>query len=509
MAYTIKDFKDIQDFVMEELKLQRGDTVSRNRIKRDINAIYLHEIVPFKRWYWLNGHTSVKHNAYYYAGTVSVTPDSTSATLSVAPTTSKANMLFAVDAFTEIYSVSAHTANTTALTLNSVYEGTLDSEATYKIWSDTIALPVNFRESVEVYHEFASEPMRPLGLQEFRRMVARNPRQEGRPQYYTIYDFYDPSTGDDETESDRYRTMKVWPSISQYNTTIKVDYICDATALDLDGDEPLMPISDRIVIAYGALSRAWSRVGDANEAARNQGLYDRKLSQMAGRQEDGADKPQLVPNSEYVTNKRRGRTSRFGLSSRVSGTSNVSPTFLKDVTIEGANITDDVTVTSGKTIDGRDVSADGATLDALDTLIGGVDTANRVVITDASGNLDESAVTSSSLLFLQDSEAATSATLPDNTSSAAVVAQWAVSVYDSLFIMYTLKRGATNKKTGFLTITTDGTNVSVAGFGAAELGTLGVSFTGDLSGANIRLLYTTTSTGTDVDFIYKVHKWLG
>lgn len=509
MSYTLTDFQDIQDFIMEELKYQSTDTSSRNKIKRDINTVYLQEIVPFKRWYWLNGHTAVKHNNYYASGTASVTPTSASVTLSTAPTTSKANQLFAVDAFTETYLISAHTINTTAVTLNTEYEGTLASAASFKIWNDTIALPTNFRESVEVYHEFANTPMIPLGLQEFRRMVARNPRQEGRPQYYTIYDYYDPSSGDGESETDRYRVMKVWPSVCQYTTTIKLDYISDATALDSDGDEPLMPITDRVVIAYGALARAWSRAGDAQEAARNQALYDRKLSQMAGKVEDGSDKPQLVPQSEYVRNKRSGRTSRFGMASRVSGTSNVSPTYLNGVTIEGANITDDVTVTAAVTIDGRDISADGTTLDALDALIGGIETADRVVITDASGLLDESVVTSTELTYLDDVETKTTATLVDNTSSETAVAQWANSVFDSFFIQYTLERGASNKKVGFLSITTDGTSVAVAGFGAAQLGTLGVTFTGDISGSNVRLLYTTTSTGTNATFIYKLHKWLG
>lgn len=508
MAYELKDFKDIQDFVMEELKYQSGDTTSRNRIKRDINAVYLNEVVPKKRWFWLNGHTSVKHEAYYYAGTASVTPDSAAVTLSTAPSDSKLNDLFAVDGFSEIYSISAHTAATTAVTLDSEYQGTLAATANFKIWNDTIALPVDCRETVEVFHNFSNRPLKPVGLQEFRRLVASNPRQVGRPEYYCVYDFFDPSSGDAETEVDRYRVMKVWPSVSEYTTTIQVDYVKDVTALDLDGDEPLMPISDRIVLAYGALARAWKRERNPTAAQDNEGYFGGKLSEMMGRHEDSRDTPQFVPQSRYVLSKRRGRSQRAG-DSPTSGTSHSAPSFLKGVTIEGANITDDVTVTASVTIDGRDISADGATLDTLTGTIGNIDTANRAVITDTSGNLEESDVTSDEILFLDDVEKLASVTLADNTSSPTAALQWDYSNYDSILLQYTLKRGSGNQKTGFLLMTSDGTNTAVAGIGAAQLGTLGVTFTGDVSGSNARLLYTTTSTGTAVTMKYKVHKWLG
>jgi hypothetical protein len=64
-AYKLLDFADIIDAVMEELKLQDSDTVSKNRIKRIINMVYLDEVVPASRWYWLSGHTTVTHKAYY------------------------------------------------------------------------------------------------------------------------------------------------------------------------------------------------------------------------------------------------------------------------------------------------------------------------------------------------------------------------------------------------------------------------------------------------------------
>ena len=102
-AYQLKDFQDIYTAVMEELKLQMSDTTSLNRVKRMVNVMYLDEVVPAARWWWLYGNTTVTHKAYYGTGTASVTPNSTTVTLSIAPTTSVgesgsfAGYLFSID----------------------------------------------------------------------------------------------------------------------------------------------------------------------------------------------------------------------------------------------------------------------------------------------------------------------------------------------------------------------------------------------------------------------------
>lgn len=361
MAYTLRDFADIIDMVTSELKHSASDTAEMARIKRDINVIYKDEVVPAARWKWLYGHHTAEHKPYYASGTCTVTPDSTTVTLTVAPSTSKTGYFFAVDGFNEIYPISAHTAASTTVTLASPYTGTLNTAATFKIWTDKVALPVGCRETMEVWHDFSNTPMEGVGLQDFRRKVAENPRYTDRPVYYTTAEY----EGTDE--DDRYRLLKVYPAVYQNSTTLHIDYVKEITALDLDGDEPLMPVEDRIVLAYGALVRAWRRARNTEEAANNQQLFDRKLAMMKGRLEDSQDKPQLTPNSDYLTRKRAksGRlTNRMGVN---AGGSYTAPAYLKNVTIEGGNITANLTANSGITIDGRDVGADGATLDALGT----------------------------------------------------------------------------------------------------------------------------------------------
>jgi len=107
---------------------------------------------------------------------------------------------------------------------------------------------------------------------------------------------------------------------------------------------------------------------------------------MAGKVEDSFDKPSLEPDSNYVLRMRGPRikgTSRRSLQSSSGGGSSYSaPSYLKNVTIEGAQVTDDITVDTGVTIDGRDLSSDGLSLDshiAASTDVHGVGVGNAVV----------------------------------------------------------------------------------------------------------------------------------
>lgn len=357
MAYELITFEDLLDAVAEELKLDPNDTVEINRIKRDINAAYLDHVVPFKRWPWLTGHTQVEHKPYLANGTVSVTPDSTTITFSTAPTTSKTGYLFAVDSFSEVYQIASHTAGATTATLSSPWTGTLLSGVTYKVWTDQVVLPVDCRETVEVYHSFFRQPMEGVGLQEFRRRVAEEPFKTGRPEFYSTYDFVG------EEDATRYRVMKVYPSILANSTTLSIDYVREVTPLDLDSDEPVMPQGDRVVLVYGALVRAWKRMRNPEASEQSRRDFLEKLAQMAGRVEDSQDNAQLTPSSRYLSRKRGRGVAMKSISATGSG-SYSAPSYLKNPVIEGASVTANITVNSGITIDGRDVSADGATLDA-------------------------------------------------------------------------------------------------------------------------------------------------
>lgn len=364
------DFADIINAVMEELKIQSTDTASKNKIKRMINEVYIDEVVPFERWRWAIGNFSVRHKAYYGVGTVTVTPESTTVTLSVPPassTGSRKGYKFAVDSFDEIYTISAHTAGSATVTLDCEYNGAFSTTAVYKIWSDSIDLPTDCEQVITVWHDYHKPEVDGKGPQDFRRLVAGSPRHEGRPVYFSQTDFYDPTSTTPETESDRYRQLRLYPSINAEHTQLHVDYQKEVAALDLDGDEPIIPIQHRVVLKYGALARAWpSLMRNPEEGARNQQMFEAKLARMAGQVEKGNDKPQLTPDSDYLSQKRgpRLKTQDRYHGANGGGSSYTAPTYLINATIAGANITENVTVVALKTIDGRDISVDGAAMDS-------------------------------------------------------------------------------------------------------------------------------------------------
>lgn len=624
--YQLRTFSDLYSAVMETIKLQSGDTVSKNRIKRDINTIYLNEVCPYSTWKWLRNFTQVGHEAAVTAGTCTVTADSTTVTFSTAPSPSKKGFLFKVDGFNEIYRIASHTAASTTLELESPYNSSTSSTATYKIWNDKIPLPTDLRETVEIYQHFIDEPLEGLGLQQFKRYVAAAPFAEGRPLYFSTTDYVDPvaysavtglpslstrassglvrtlvfssdvsallSEGDrievtgagtyqyngeyivasvstttatyvaksyaqetatadasltvkllnTEASARRYRELLVYPSINNVRTTLNIDYIKEPFPLEEDSDEPLMPIGDRTVLLYGALMLAWGRERNTAEADRNAVLYQRKLEKMAGKVDDSTDLPVLKTSRTFLAAKRniaRARESKYGSgfggggssATTVTGTASRLAVFNSSGVLEALAAVDtteagyldgvssallgqsDSGTFTNKTIDAdsntitnienADIkAAAGIVMSKLEAL-----TASRALVSDGSGVVSVSAITSTEVTYLDDVEALTTFAMSDNQASAADVALWAHASFTAIVLDYSLSRGSGNREVGTIHITTDGTTAGIATSGAS-IGTLGVTFSVDINGTDLRLRYTSTSTGTAPSMKYKVNKWL-
>lgn len=372
MAYKLLDFADIYTAVLEELKIPSSDTVEVARVKRDINSIYINEVVPFSRWKWLEGFTTVKVPQVYQDGSADATFGSTTITLSTAPSStlgSFKNKIFSVDSSAETYIITAHTAGSATLTIDHAFNGTTNDTSPFKIWSDWVSLPTDLRETVEIWHDFDRQPLSARGLQEFRKLQNATRKTQGRPIFTYTGDFVDPTPDTDETESDRVRALWVHPAIFTSATNLHVSYIKEVPALEDDGDEPVMPIEDRIVLLYGALARAWRRQRNPEASVENFNLFQNKLARMAGKVEDSFDKPSFNPDSLYISAKRGPRGSARSLAALggtgTGGGSSTAVTYLQDVTINGANVTGNMTVANGITVDGRDISADGTALDTV------------------------------------------------------------------------------------------------------------------------------------------------
>lgn len=190
----LKTFADIQNAVAEELKIQTSDTTTLNRIKRDINMIYLNEVLPETDWYWARKETKRITNSYISSGTISATKGSASLTLSAAPSVSYKGYLFASDSYAEVYKIKAHEAGSTSVTLDSPYQGTTNATMTYKVWQDGVILPVDADEVYEVYHDHHNESCNSISNLEFTELMLNSPRREGRPRWFTVEEYSDPET---------------------------------------------------------------------------------------------------------------------------------------------------------------------------------------------------------------------------------------------------------------------------------------------------------------------------
>lgn len=315
-AIKVTDFQDIYSAVLEQLKIPSTDANTLNRVKRDINMVY-QEVGGFKRWPWLQTSTNIVHEKYYNVGssdTADVTQDSTTVTLSASVPVgdgSKAGFFFAVDGYSEIYEIDTHTAGSDTIELTSVYTGDSNATAGFKIWTNEIELPVACRETIDVRHDFVGRPMIGRGPQKLRELAQRDFRMEDRPRYYSTVEFKDPSSGDPETDSDRIRIMRIYPSVYNKDTTLHIDYVKDLTALDLDSDEPLIPQEHRQVLVYGALRLAWLRDRNEQAAAINAELFNRELGRMESKYEDSTDFPRMEVADDYLRLKRVSTRRRY------------------------------------------------------------------------------------------------------------------------------------------------------------------------------------------------------
>lgn len=391
-AVELRTFLDIYSMVLEEVKIQSGDTVTVDRIKRDVNAVYLNEVVPAERWMWLRKEIDLTLPQTVTTGTVSVTQGSKSITLSSAPATSKRGHLFNVQSDREVYKIAQHTAGATTVVLEAAYAGATNATGSYRIWNNRIPFPSDARETIDVWIDDIRSPLDGVGLQRFREFYMLNQIEESRPRIYSTDDYRDPSpfaaigslpalstrasaglvktlvyastvaslisvgdrievtlSGDStyngefvvatvatttitytaleplneaavadvnllvqalsqEINVERYKELLLHPAVDDSEARLlHSTYIIEPRPLDADTDEPLMPLEDRLVLVYGALSRAWARERNPEEGQRNGQLYVRKLAAMQGKLNDSTDQVRLKPSKIYLELKRRFR----------------------------------------------------------------------------------------------------------------------------------------------------------------------------------------------------------
>jgi hypothetical protein len=303
-GYKLVDYLDIQNAILEELKVPATDGVTLSRIKRDINIIYLNHVIPFKprAWNWLELKQDITTYEKIIAGTITVTEDSTTITFSSPPTISLTGYYVKLLGQPEVVKITSHTALAANATISTAWCLATASGASYKAWKDYAPLDATMKDVILVTNDRLSVPLDAMANAKFAERRARLPEFEGPPTMYNFYDF----------DSDGNRQIRWFPACWDTRVNLHIEGRQEATALSADADEPLMPVEDRIVLFYGACSRAWRRERNESEAASNWNMFLQKLSEMAGKSGDAPIVTEMRVDPDYTMRKRYRRTSRGG-----------------------------------------------------------------------------------------------------------------------------------------------------------------------------------------------------
>jgi len=296
---SLVTYEDIYTAICEELKIQLTDGSTVSRIKRDINMVYLNEVIPYKPrgWWWLEKSQDVQTYEKITTGTITITDDSTTVTFSSAPASSVAGYYLKVSGFQEIIEVLTHTGGVATATLKSAWRRGNVTAQNYTLWKDSIALDSDVKEVVQIVHEKVHYPINMENRSKFMEIRAKMPDFQGHPKVATVGDF----------DSDGNRVLSWYPSCDETRHTMHLQCIQEATALSDDADEPLMPVEDRICLYYGGCSRAWARERNESEAGKNWTLFISKMGQMAGKGQSAPLKTELSSDPDYLINKRYRR----------------------------------------------------------------------------------------------------------------------------------------------------------------------------------------------------------
>jgi hypothetical protein len=622
-VYDLQNLADIRNAVREELKISATETETLRRITRDIQMVY-REVISYARWWWLQESKTVVLPSAWKEGTCRVISGSATVEFSTPPGGLRKGQYFSVDATQQVYIIESHTPGTTTVKLSDKYLGPTQLAATYKIWTDRIALPTNCKETVEVRDMLSATPLENMGLQEFRRLMNPMPKREGNPRYYYTSDFVDPFpstvisglpavterksdgvvkrlifasavpssvtvgkalliedagepsyngevyvasitttrvandtivyTGKSDTREGinpetaaqvkaldtnhsraRYRELHFYPAVSRTKTLLHIDFSKETPPLENDGDEPVIPVDDRVVLLYGALQKAWTRERNPEEAAKNYALYQQKLQRMAGQLQDSLDKAIMRPSRLYMSAKRSSmRRRRFSvpitgasggsgatMANEIYGLPDSVAIFNGDGVLEGSS---SVSVTELGYLDGATSNIQGQ-ISAITASLAGANIvnaqispsaaiarsklasggANAVIINDNSGVMSESSILASELSFLAGAQGLASVNMVNNTASPLPLIT-IPKTNSYVWMFYSIKRGSTNVEGGYILLLNDGTNANIA-IMSSNVGSSGADFTADVSGSDVRLLYTLSNTGIDATFKYEVIKW--
>ncbi len=250
-------------------------------------------------WVWLRQEANLILQAKITTGTISLTNNSATATLSASQSTDVAGWFFKADNHEGIFKVSVHGGASAAVTLDSVYTGDTSATASYKLVkldytlaSDTIEIlspMVTAHKSNREYDDYSKIQGVP-----FRSRVMPHELKSGIPDTFEQID-------DTTVRFDRYADSDL----------IRVDYtykIRPADLTDSGSEEPLVPLRHRHVLGNIALFDLWTDKNDdradtvgliAKQGLKAMSIENKnRLSQMDGTY------GKVIPRKDYLSTNR-------------------------------------------------------------------------------------------------------------------------------------------------------------------------------------------------------------
>lgn len=197
-------------------------------------------------WWWLRSPNPgvITLDPVIDSGTVSVTNNSTSATLSATQATSMAGRFFKIDGDQDVFKISAHTAGTDALTLDSPYTGDTNTAASYKLMKTIYTLASDLLSLVGPIRGYRDRETHidHMSAQEMDSYWPLTDLQSGMPQNFSFL-------GETTIRFSHYGGK----TSTEY---IRLDYeylIKPADLTDSASEEPVVPIEYRHILSDAVL----------------------------------------------------------------------------------------------------------------------------------------------------------------------------------------------------------------------------------------------------------------
>ena len=223
-------------------------------------------------WWWLRADDQgvLTLNPVIDTGTIAVTNNSTSITFSSAPTPSVAGRHLKVNDHADVFIVSSHSAGVTSATLESVYTGSTDSAASYRVFQLDYTLASDVLYLSQTMTAFQDGQHGIIGL-ELDRLTDKWPRNQAGPGVPKNFSMI----------TDQAVRFSHYGGTSSTDL-IKIDYEYMKLPSDLadNSSTPIVPREYRYILADWALSFLFAAKDDA-QAGDVAALAQRGMRSMA------------------------------------------------------------------------------------------------------------------------------------------------------------------------------------------------------------------------------------